>query len=124
MNAVDRARLAYSSRTQPVRAARDIEYEAFARVTHRLRSAAATESTARLFEALHENRRLWIALAGDVAEEGNGLPAPLRARIFYLNEFTRQHSSKVLKGEATAEILVDINTAMMRGLRREAGGGS
>lgn len=124
MNAVDRARLAYASPSQPVRTARDIEYDAFARVTYRLRAAAGDDSFPKLAEALHDNRELWVALAGDVAGEGNDLPAPLRARIFYLNEFTRQHSSKVLKGDATPDVLIEINTSVMRGLRHAGGGGS
>lgn len=124
MNAVDRARLAYAGPTQPVRTPRDTEYDVIARVTHRLKSAAADDSFPRLAEALHDNRRLWTALASDVAGEGNGLPAPLRAQLFYLNEFTRQHSSKVLDGAATADALIEINTAVMRGLRRDGGGGA
>jgi flagellar protein FlaF len=58
-------------------------------------------------------------LAADVAEPDNGLPQELRARIFYLAEFTADHSRKVLRGGETVDALVDINTAMMRGLRQK-----
>lgn len=68
-------------------------------------------------EAIHENRRLWTILASDVVDKENGLPAQLRAQIFYLAEFTESHSRKVLAKEATADALVEINTAVMRGLR-------
>ena len=61
------ARAAYASPAAPTRTARSIEYDAFARVTHRLKTAIATE-------------------------QGR---------------------------EATAEVLVAINTAIMRGLRQE-----
>ena len=51
------------------------------------------------------------------------LPPALRAQLFYLYEFTDQHSRKVLAGNASIEVLVDINTAVMRGLRGETGAG-
>ena len=102
-----------------VRTPRAIEYDALARVTCQMRSAAdqGAAGFSRLAQALHDNRALWTALAMDVAEPTNGLPGQLRARIFYLAEFTVQHSGKILKGEASIAPLVDINTAVMRGLR-------
>lgn len=115
------ARTAYASPGTPARTLRGIEYDLFARVTHRLKAAQARgrNDFALLALALHENRQLWAALASDVAEPGNELPAPLRAQLFYLFEFTEQHSTKVLEGTASAEVLIDINTAVMRGLRSE-----
>lgn len=119
MNAQLLAKTAYATNTAPIRTPRSAEYEAFARITHRMKSA--TEGGARTFPelaaALHANRQLWIALAADVAEEGNALPAKLRARVFYLAEFTALHSGKVLRGDDNAEILIEINAAVMRGLR-------
>jgi flagellar biosynthesis activator protein FlaF len=121
VTALDLARTAYASPGTPARTLRGIEYDLFARVTHRLRTAqsAGRKDFAGLARALHENRELWTVLATDVAGPGNALPAPLRAQLFYLYEFTDQHSRKVLNGEATAEVLIDINTAVMRGLRGE-----
>ena len=72
--------------------------------------------------ALTENLQLWSALAADVAEAGNGLPAQLRAQLFYLYEFTASHTRAVLDGRGSVEVLVDINTAVMRGLRGDGGG--
>ena len=74
-----------------------------------------------LATAVHENLQLWCALAVDVADKGNGLPAALRAQLFYLYEFTAGHSRAVLANRASVEVLVDINTAVMRGLRGEGG---
>ncbi len=115
------ARTAYASPAAPTRTARSLEYDAFARVTHRLKSAIAVGhgGFTTLVHALHDNRSLWTTLAADVADADNGLPQALRAQIFYLSEFTRQHSGKVLTGTAKADILVEINTALMRGLRHE-----
>lgn len=125
MTAVDLARTAYASPGTPARTLRGIEYDLFARVTRRLRAAqmAGRKDLPALAGALHDNRRLWASLAADVAEPGNALPRPLRAQLFYLYEFTDQHSAKVLDGTATIEVLVDINTAVMRGLRSEGQSG-
>ncbi len=124
MNAHTMAKTAYSTPGQPTRTDRGTEYQIFARITHRLKAANTLGSIgfSALARALHENRRLWTALASDVAEDDNQLPPLLRARIFYLAEFTNQHTSKVLAGDATAEVLIDINTAIMRGLRQDGGG--
>ncbi|MDZ4093356.1 MAG: flagellar biosynthesis regulator FlaF [Paracoccaceae bacterium] len=115
------ARTAYTKLATPARSLRGIEYDLFARVTHQLKSAITTgkENFGALATALHENRQLWSVLAVDVADSENALPAPLRAQLFYLYEFTTAHSRKVLAGEASAEVLIDINTAVMRGLRGE-----
>ncbi|MCB1347245.1 MAG: flagellar biosynthesis regulator FlaF [Maritimibacter sp.] len=116
------AKTAYATNKAPIRTPRGIEYEAFARITHRLKAAAERGKPGfpALAQALHLNRRLWSLLAADVAETGNGLPQDLRARIFYLAEFTNAHSRKVMRGEDSVEALIDINTAMMRGLREKA----
>ncbi len=115
------ARAAYASPTAATRSPRSIEYDAFARVTYQLKAALAAPKAnfAALARALHDNRALWTVLAADVAEAANGLPEALRAKLFYLAEFTVDHSRKVLAGEAEAGVLVEINTAVMRGLRRE-----
>lgn len=114
---------AYADLDAPVKTPRSAEYETFARVTRRLARADSEASRetpggfSELAEALTDNQRLWTVLASDVAGENNGLPRELRARLFYLAEFTRQHSRQVLSGAAAAGVLVEINTAVMRGLR-------
>ena len=123
MNALDRARMAYSTPGTATRTLRGIEYDAFARVTHRMKAAstAAGPNFATLVRALHDNRELWSVMSDDVADDANGLPRKLRAQIFTLAAFTQQHTQKVLAGEAKVEVLIDINTAIMRGLRQDGG---
>jgi len=119
MNAMQQAQAGYATAAQPIRTPRGAEYEAFARITSRMKSAAAA-APARfrdLAGAIQDNRRLWTLLAADAADQENLLPAELRTRILYLAEFTRQHSGKVLRAGATAQPLIEINTAIMRGLR-------
>lgn len=122
MNALNMAKTAYATNKAPIRTPRGIEYEAFARVTHRLKSASEKGDLGfpELAEALHLNRRLWTLLAADVADKDNALPRDLRARIFYLAEFTTQHSRKVLRSEDTVDALIEVNMAVMRGLRARA----
>jgi len=119
VNALDLARTAYSSAKTPIRTEKSTEYDLFARITARMKSATVRkpDNIADLADALHDNRRLWILLAADVANADNALPQSLRAQIFYLAEFTLQHTPKILEGTASAEALIDINTAIMRGLR-------
>ncbi|MEZ5777388.1 MAG: flagellar biosynthesis regulator FlaF [Paracoccaceae bacterium] len=116
MNAHLLARSAYSG-LAPVRTDRDAEYEILARITRRLVSADRGGDHPALVRALHDNRALWTTFATDVAIETNGLPPDLRARLFYLAEFTLHHTHRVLSGDAKVAPLVDVNTAVMRGLQ-------
>jgi flagellar protein FlaF len=114
--------MAYGSAAAPIRTHQAAEYDALARITHRMRAAASAGRAGfrDLVDAMHDNRRLWTLLAADVADDDNALPAPLRAQLFYLAEFTHHHTPRVLSRKASAEILVEINTAVMRGLRGQA----
>ena len=118
------ARAFYGRPEAPQKTPRALEYDLLARITQRLSVAwaARRENYAALMTALDENLRLWSTLAADVAEPGNGLPSKLRAQLFYLYEFTAQHSRAVRANEGSVEVLVDINTAVMRGLRGDGGG--
>jgi len=122
VNATQQAETAYSTNARTVKTHRDTEYDAFARITGRLKQAAKAGKGGfnDLASALHDNRRLWTILATDVADNDNGLPRDLRARIIYLAEFTRIHSGKVLAGTAPADPLIEINTAIMRGLHQRS----
>jgi flagellar biosynthesis activator protein FlaF len=117
------SRMGYAQAQGPVRTPRSIEYDLLARCTQALSQtwARRREDYPSLARALHDNLKLWSTLAADVAEPGNGLPKELRAKLFYLYEFTADHSRSVLESRASVEVLVDINTAVMRGLR---GGGA
>lgn len=117
------AQRAYAQSAAPTRTPRDTEYEAISRITHRLKAAAARKAAdyGGFVQALHENRRLWSVLATGVADTDNALPNDLRARIFYLAEFTEQHSSQVLGNKAAIEPLLEINMAVLRGLRQMRG---
>ena len=103
----------------PVRTARGTEYALFAQITARLKALDETDlaSFPTLASAVADNQRLWGALAEDLMGDGNALPVPLRAQLISLAEFVRRHSLAVLGGRARVGALIDINTAIMKGLR-------
>jgi flagellar biosynthesis activator protein FlaF len=115
--------ISYAQREAPTRSLRSVEYDLLAQVTQRLRSAWANRASdfPALVRAVTDNTRLWSTLASDVATPGNGLPPALRARLFYLYEFTANHSRVILDDKASVEVLADINMAVMRGLRGDRG---
>ncbi len=117
MNASTLARRAYAPTSAPTKSERSIEYEVIARITYRLKAAIESSDFPRLVHALHENRNLWRTFAINVADSENLLPNDLRARIFYLAEFTAHHTSKVIKEKVSAVPLLEVNTAIMRGLK-------
>lgn len=118
MNIIDQARHAYAPKTSALRSGRSAEHHLFSEVTTRLRITAdrLPSNYVAFAEAIHANRAVWTHLAAQVADDDNALSEDLRARIFYLSEFTAFHSRKVLKGEADVAPLIEINTAIMRGL--------
>ena len=129
MSPNSRAFAAYGDATAATKSPRQVEYQAFAKITQSLANSAAShaavegaEATKRfpdLAAALHENLRLWTIVLASVVSDANTLPEQLRASLAYLAEFTRSHTQKVLKGEADADALIDVNTAVMRGLRKQ-----
>lgn len=119
MNLHTDARSGYASAAAPIRTERGSEYAIFAQVTHRLKDIDETDKTAfpRVAEAVTDNQRLWGTLAEDLMLETNALPVNLRAQLISLAEFSRRHGMQVLSGKAKLQPLIDINTAIMRGLR-------
>ena len=119
MTNISAARQGYGSASAPTRSYKSIEYDVLAQITRRLKAAAdkGPSGFAALASALHDNKRLWNVFALDVADPNNKLPDSLRARLFYLAEFTHQHTTAVLRRRAEVTPLIDINLAILRGLR-------
>jgi flagellar biosynthesis activator protein FlaF len=119
VNAFAQAQRAYAPTQAPTKTARGVEYDVIARISHRMKHAIQQDDFAALAGALYENNKLWTALAVDVANPNNMLPDDLRARIIYLADFTRQHSHKVMQKKDTAVPLLEINAAILKGLKQE-----
>ncbi len=109
----------YGRPESPVRTDRGTEYAAFTEVTRRLKSVDETDRLQfpQLAEALKLNQRLWAVLSEDLFDDRNALPVALRAQLASLGEFVRKHTHVVLSGKGSTDILIEINTAVMRGLR-------
>lgn len=105
----------YGAGTGVARAPRDAERAALTRVTRALK-AAAEGPMRTLASAVHDDRRLWTALATDAADPGNGLPPALRARIVWLASFVHLEGGAVLRGERSPEGLIAVNETVLPGL--------
>ncbi|MEP3944924.1 flagellar biosynthesis regulator FlaF [Ascidiaceihabitans sp.] len=121
MNAFSKAKNGYAQHAATTQTDRRAEYDVIVKVTHRLRATAQKAKTdfSKYAEALHDNRRLWNTLAIDVSDADNSLPQELRARVFYLSEFTAQHTTKILREKASVMPLLEINMAVIRGLQNK-----
>ncbi|MEM1074323.1 MAG: flagellar biosynthesis regulator FlaF [Pseudomonadota bacterium] len=119
MTSFVQAQRAYAPNVAPTKTARSSEYDVIARISYRMKSAIQKNDFIALVEALHENNRLWTTLAVDVGNPENLLPDDLRARIVYLADFTRQHSHKVMQKLESAVPLLEINAAILKGLKSE-----
>lgn len=110
---------AYTTMQRDVQTPRGLELQVFTRITSRLRAALQQGEPGfpAMVSALHENRTLWDTITIDLAHESNGYPDDLKAKLIYLGEFNRHHTQKILSGESTAEAIIDINTAVINGLR-------
>lgn len=122
MNAFAQAQQAYAPSQAPTKTARGAEYEVIARISHRIKRAMQQDDFPALAAALHENNKLWTALAIDVGNPNNSLPTELKARIVYLADFSLQHSRKVLRKTESAVHLLEINAAILKGLKQGAVG--
>lgn len=111
-------RNAYGDATRAMGTPRNVEYQVFSQITGQLnRATRPGRPFSELALALHENLRLWTVIVADVTGAENGLPVSLRSQLAGLSKFTRSHTQKVLRNEADAGVLIEINTAVMRGLR-------
>lgn len=102
---------------------KDTEINVILDVTRKLKAANDNrkENFANFALALRDNCKLWTTLAGDVAKKENLLSPDLRAKIFYLCEFTQIQSRKALSDQTSADAMIDINMAILRGLAPKTG---
>lgn len=98
---------------------RQIEFRVFLRITLALERSRGEDWRSSSFkDALWRNMELWNRLRADLLDEDNGLPRQLRAGLVSLSLSVDRHSRSVLRGEATMDLLIDINRAIMGGLQR------
>jgi flagellar protein FlaF len=126
MDVAAQAAVGYRAVQLQTQSARSIEAKLFAEITAELVRArrAGAPAFRELTAALHRNRTLWDALLADLALEGNTLPAPLKAQLIQLGHFVSRFTARVLKQEDDVQALIDVNNAILEGLReaRPSGG--
>jgi len=119
------ARNGYDASTKSTGTPRGVEYQLLARLTGALAIGEKNKNTdyTSYVIALSKNLEFWTVIGADVASDGNGLSGQLRAQIFNLYEFTREHTRKIIGGDKnlTVEPLIDINKNIMSGLRGDTG---
>ncbi|UXU75356.1 MULTISPECIES: flagellar biosynthesis regulator FlaF [unclassified Paracoccus (in: a-proteobacteria)] len=96
---------------------REIEYKVIAGITRELQTAIRQDDRLLLVKAIDANNRLWSRFQDDLLAAGNRLPQDLKISLLSLARFSLRHGSLVFDGVADADVLVDINLAIMKGLR-------
>ena len=110
---VQKYKSAQSSTENP----RQTEYRLFADITRALMACRGKEQhDASFYHAVDWNRRLWLTLQMDAASQENKLADALKAQIISLAIWVDKHSSRVLRGDANVEALIDVNRTVMEGL--------
>ena len=98
---------------------RQTEYRLFADVTKALISLQDVVSKYKgpeFFKILDWNRRLWLALQTDLANEDNRFPEELKANLISISLWVDKQTRSVMKGEAGVDTLITVNRTIMEGL--------
>lgn len=120
MNDTYLAKQGYKAVQKEMASDKAVELRVFMSVTAQLRAIDADDKTQfpALSAAIIENLKLWKILFIDLVNPDNTLPFDLKTSLIQLSDFTQNHSRRVLLGEATPEVLIDINDSVIAGLRQ------
>ena len=90
----------------------------FAKITRRMRAVFDDKaaSFAERVSVLHDNRRLWHAVAMSCASDANAMTPELRAGLISLAGFVDRQTDAVLRKKAEADTLIEINHRVAAGL--------
>lgn len=117
------ARRGYGQVKRQMSSDKHIEIELFSTVTARLNTHKNSndDSDLRLSpdmaRDLLENAKLWQILMLDLLSADNQLDMSLKNSLISLAEFTQSHTQKVFRGDGTIDVLIDVNTAILNGLK-------
>lgn len=117
------ARSVYGNVGRSIGSDRDIEIQVFQTAISRLRSISGLDFklTSESAKILSDNMKLWDMLTVDLAHEANALDDKLSAQLIGLAKFVRVHTMSLYRGEGSVDVLVDINTAILKGLLGQPG---
>lgn len=120
MNETFLAKQGYKATQKETASDKSIELRVFMSVTAQLKAVDADNKLEfpQLVEATLENLKLWKIVFIDLVSTENTLPLELKKSLIELATFSQTHSRKVLRGEAKPDVLIDINTSIIAGLRQ------
>lgn len=119
MNAHTQARNIYAASFVTTKTTRSIEFSVLAKTTRQLQQAAQnkSENFPHFVQALNNNRNLWSIFMNDLYDPDNGLDQNLKIQLIELGHFVQKQTSKILGDKASVRPLLDINAAILRGLK-------
>jgi flagellar protein FlaF len=103
--------------TQRARSLRDQEADVFRRVNYTLKAAIHADAIERA-RALADNRRLWLAIEGAMANAANALPEATRVSILSLGRLIQREMNAP---EPDFAFLIEMNDQMIAGLSGDPG---
>lgn len=109
----------YARIQEVTEAPRTTEYRALALVTGKLIETKKNRDR-EFVEACFLNRKLWTLFQNDLALPENGLPEALKAQLISLSIWVQKQTGPVMRGTASVDALIDVNTAIMAGLSPSA----
>ncbi|MGB3454754.1 MAG: flagellar biosynthesis regulator FlaF [Litorimonas sp.] len=117
------AHAAYGTAGRDMGSDSDIEIQVFRTAISKLRPLTGPDFklTPDAARTLSENLKLWDILTADIASPDNTLADALAAQLISLGLFVRNHTLALYRGEGSADVLVDINTAVLKGLMGQPG---
>jgi flagellar protein FlaF len=96
---------------------RQIEIRIFEQVTADLEAAEQPDvAFPKRIAAIHRNRQLWLTLTCDLADDRNGLPEQLRARLISIALWVFGETRRLTTEGASLANLVAVNRSIMNGL--------
>ncbi|WOR14489.1 flagellar biosynthesis regulator FlaF [Hyphomonas sp. FCG-A18] len=116
------ARQAYGQVQHRTAGPKEIEHAVFEQITEALQDVAKTEAPVPnvYADAVSRNMELWTILAADLMSDANALPLETKQGLLGLSEFVRRTSMTLLTEGGDVTDLIDVNIAIMRGLRGDA----
>ena len=114
---IDKYKAAQATTENP----RQTEYRLFADVTKALISLKNSENKngfkgPDFYKNVDWNRRLWLALQMDLAQEDNRFHDELKSNLISISLWVDKQTRAVMKGEASLDTLISINRTIMEGL--------
>jgi flagellar protein FlaF len=107
----------YAAAIEQCETPRETEARLLREVSRRLEEARASADRTALADAVTRVRRLWTMFAVDLAQEGNALPAELRASLLSIAGVVDRSCSDVLAGDqAAVATILEINRNIAAGL--------